>query len=239
MNEPVKAVRTAADVLEQQQKDHNGGGAIVPLTQATPIAINDGLSYLAQDASSGTVLRFSKDGTFTKPTQGDEKVEEGTQLVCHWDQARAGLQRFGQEGERPDVRVDLVFGGSPPTREDLGENDESEWPITKMTGKKEDPWRRVMMVPLENPETGEILIFSTMSKTGLRAVANLLHQSARMMQKEPDKLPVIKLRAGGYNDKRYGWIRVPAFEFVGKTPRTNIAAIATTPAADLNDEIPW
>jgi hypothetical protein len=236
--ENVKAVRTADDVLRQQRGDHNSG-AIVPLTTTTPAVINDGLSYLASDASGGTVLRFNKDGKFIKPTQGDEEVPEGTQLVCHWDQARGGFQRFLEKGERPDVRIDLVFGGKPPERDELDDNDPATWPVSQLTGKQEDPWRKIRIVPLENPETGEILLFSTTSKTGIRAVSNLLQQAARMMAKEPNQLPVIKLRCGGYDDRRFGWVRVPAFEFIGKAPKTNIAAADTSMGADLDDEIPF
>jgi hypothetical protein len=142
-------------------------------------------------------------------------------------------------GERPDVHIELVFGGNPPKRGELDNADPAQWPTSKLTGQPEDPWRRVMMVPLENPATGELLVFSTMSRTGLRAVANLLTQSARMMAKDPNHLPVIKLRCGGYTDKRFGWVKIPAFEFVGKAPRTNIPAADTSIESTLNDEIPY
>ena len=70
-------------------------------------------------------------------------------------------------------------------------------------------------------------------------MANLLRQSSRMAAKDPDQLPVIKLRAGGFDHRKFGWVRVPAFEFVGKAPKTNIAAATTAIAADLNDEVPF
>jgi hypothetical protein len=237
METTAKAVRTTADVLRQQQQDH--GGAVVPLAKSAPAAVNDGLSYLAKHASSGTVLRFSKDGKFYRPTQGDAELPEGTELVCHWDQACAGYQRFNGKGERPDIRIDLIFGGKPPERSELGDDDASQWPISDLSGKPEDPWREVQMVPLESIETGEIFVFQTMSVTGLRAVANVLRQSSRMAAKDPDHLPVIKLRAGGFDHRKFGWVRVPAFEFVGKAPKTNIAAATTAIAADLNDEVPF
>jgi hypothetical protein len=43
---------------------------------------------LAKHTSSGTVLRFDKDGKFIQPTNGDAVLPEGTELVVHWDQAR-------------------------------------------------------------------------------------------------------------------------------------------------------
>jgi hypothetical protein len=226
-------MRTAEEVLKEQRETH---GAIVP---ATPLDISGGLANRSEHASAGQALRFNEEGKFVKPTEGDEEVPEGTQLVVHWDLSRKGYQRFNGPGERPDVYIALVFGGSPPKRSELDNTDPEKWPINKLTGRPEDPWRSVMMVPLENPATGELLVFSTMSKTGLRSVANLLTQSARMMAKEPDHLPVIKLRCGGYTDKRFGWIKIPAFEFVGKAPRTNIVAADTSVEATLNDEVPF
>jgi hypothetical protein len=65
-----------------------------------------------------------------------------------------------------------------------------------------------------------------------------LLEEPRMAAKDPDQLPVIKLRAGGYDDRRFGWVKIPAFEFVGKAPKANVAAAATTVSADLNDALP-
>jgi hypothetical protein len=228
--------QTTAQVLQQQRDDAN---AVVPLKPATPANINDGLGYLSEDASSGTVLRFSKDGKFILPTEGDAELAEGTELVCHWSQARGGFQKFNGAGKPPDTRIDRIFGGTPPKREDLDERDPSQWPESALTGRPEDPWRKVVMVPLEDPLTAVVYVFSTMSKTGRRAVSNLLTQAAKMMAATPGELPVVRLRCGGYDDKRFGWVRVPAFEFRGRAPATNIAAADTSIAADLNDEVPF
>jgi hypothetical protein len=232
-------MKTAEQALKQQAADAERDRAVALQTTTTPAAINAGLNHLAKHASSGTVLRFSKDGQFVCPTDGDRVLPEGTELACHWDQARTGYQRFNGKGEPPDVRIDLVFGGNPPERETLGDIDASQWAVSDMTGKPEDPWREVYLVPLESVETGEIFVFQTMSKTGLRAASNLLRQATRMAAKAPDQLPVIKLRAGGYDDRRFGWVKVPAFEFVGRAPKSNIAAAATSVAANLDDEIPF
>jgi hypothetical protein len=231
-------MKTTEQALKQQAADTERDRAVALQTTTTPAAINTGLEYLARDASSATVLRFSKDGQFVCPTDGDRVLPEGTELACHWDQARTGYQRFNGKGEPPDVRMDLVFGGKLPEREELGDVDASQWAVSDMTGKPEDPWRKVYLVPLESIETGEIFVFQTMSKTGRRSASNLLRQAARMAAKDPSNLPVIKLRMGGYDDRRFGWVKVPAFEFVGRAPKSNVAAAATSVSADLDDELP-
>jgi hypothetical protein len=226
-----------SEVLKQQKAEH---GVIVPLAKNTSVApVGSGMGYLAKHASSGTALRFSKDGKFIKPTCGDEEVPEGTQLAVIWDQARGGYQRFRGKGERPELKIDLVFGGKPPEREQLGDTDPSQWEVSDMTGRPEDPWREVLMVPLQSIETGEVLVFSTMSITGLRAVSNLLTQSARLGAKDPDHYPVVALRAGGYEHRKFGWVKVPAFERVGKAPKTDITAALTSLKDDMEDAIPF
>jgi hypothetical protein len=224
-----------SEALKQQRQEQ---GAIIPAKSAPALVnVNSGMNRLAKYGSSGTVLRFSKDGKFVMPTNGDEELPEGTELACIWEQAKAGYQRFNGKGERPDVRLSLVFGGKPLEREELGDTDPTQWPESDLTGRPEDPWREVLMVPLISTETGEVYIFSTMSITGLRAVSNLLTQSARMAAKEEGFYPVIALRAGGYEHRKFGWVRVPAFERRGKVPKSDITGALTSLSDDLNDEI--
>src|SRR5262249_30814986 len=154
---------------------------------------------------------------------------EGTQLAVIWDQARGGFQRFGEKGEKPQFKLGLVFGAAPPPeRDDLGDSDPEEWPISDFSGVREDPWKEVLLVPLQSIEDGTVYVFSTMSITGLRAVGNLLTQSARMATKDGDNYPVIKLRCGGYEHKKFGWVKVPAFERVGSAPKSAITGAVTS-----------
>jgi hypothetical protein len=116
-----------SEALKQQRQE---AGVIVPMAKSAPVS--GGVNYLAKHASSGTALRFSKDGKFIMPTNGDEELPEGTELACIWDQARGGHQRFRGKGERPDIKLGLVFGGKPPEREELGDTDPTQWPISDM-----------------------------------------------------------------------------------------------------------
>jgi hypothetical protein len=224
--------------LKQQATEQ---GAIVPATKDGAVAtqLNSGLSYLAKHSSTGIPMRFNKEGNFILPTEGDKEVPEGTEFAVVWDQARAGFQRFGTKGEKPQFRLDLVFGGKPPNRDQLDDNDPSKWPVSDFSGEREDPWREVLMLPLQSTEDGQVYVFSTMSITGLRAVSNLLTQSARMASKDGDNYPVIKLRCGGYDHKKFGWVKVPAFERVGKAPKADITQAVTAIKDDMSDDIPW
>ena len=66
-----------------------------------------------------------------------------------------------------------------------------------------------------------MLTFTTSSKTGRRAVGNLLRHFERMRRTNPDELPRVRLGAGGFahRDKKIGWVNVPTFVVIGRSPR--------------------
>ena len=241
MSEAATKIPTAADVLKRQREEH---GAIVPAAKAP--AVTNGASpisaYLAEYGvgMSGTILKFSKDGQYVR-TIDDEAVPEGTELVCVYDQVQGGWIKFNGKGEQPDRRMGPIFDGfMPPKREELGDLDQEMWE-RDLSGKPADPWQHQMLLPLQNPETGELFIFGTTSVTGRRAIGNLLAQCERLSRKEPDKYPVIKLSIGGFQhrDERVGWVKTPVFPIVGRAPRGNVSAATTAIADDLNDEVPF
>jgi hypothetical protein len=241
MSEPATKIPTAADVLKRQREDH----AVIAPAGTMP-AVTDGgatgsvRAYLMEHASPGTMMKFSKDGKFIKIAD-DEEIPEGTQFICVYHQAQVGFIRFNGKGEQPDRRMGSLFGGFvPPKREELGDLDESLWD-TDLSGRPADPWQQQILLPLQNIESGELFIFGTTSATGRRAVSNLLAQCERMLRREPDKYPVIKLRIGGFQhrDERVGWVKTPAFDVVGKAPKGDTSAATAAISADLNDQIPF
>jgi hypothetical protein len=125
-----------------------------------------------------------------------------------------------------------------PERDDLPDNDKTQWP-TDMSGEPDDPWKKQMNVVLQHADTRELFTFSTMTKTGRRAVDNLLRHYNRMLRTHPDELPVVRLKPGGYQDKRYGWVATPTFTVVGRAPRDSAAKPDTSLKAELDDEIPF
>jgi hypothetical protein len=189
---------------------------------------------------SGSPFKFAKDGVFRK-TLDDEEIKEGTSLVVIYDQIQAGWIKFMGKGTPPERRMGPLFDGYvPPPRSELGDEDEKQWD-TDLSGKPADPWQHQMLVPMLNPETGELLIFGTTSLTGRREVGNLIRHCKHMQVREPDQYPVIKLQVGGFQhrDERIGWVRTPKFVVIGKAPKHNTSAADTTIAGDLNDQIPW
>ena len=133
-----------------------------------------------------------------------------------------------------------LFGGfTPCPRDELGDMDQSLWE-QGLSGKPADPWQSQILLPLQ-AEDGALFIFGTTSITGRRAVGRLIDECRKMLRREPNDYPVIKLALGSFQhrDERVGRVTVPAFVRVGKTPKTGVAAIDTSIGTDLNDEIPF
>jgi hypothetical protein len=99
---------------------------------------------------------------------------------------------------------------------------------------------------LQRCDTKELFTYSTQSKTGRRAVGNLLRHYNRMRRSTPDDVPVVRLQAGGFQhkDDRIGWVPTPMFVVVGHAPRDDAAKPElpppdTSPGGDMNDVVPF
>jgi len=190
---------------------------------------------------TGKHIKFDGKGGGYKVTSDGSIVKEDTQVVVVYPQIQAGYIKFNGKGNPPDRKMGPVFSGfTPPDRESLGDTDQDLWEKS-LEGKPQDPWQFQLMVPMQVVETGELLIFSTSSITGKRAVDNLIEQCERMQRLEPDFYPVIKLSIGGFQhrDSRVGWVKTPALPRVGKAPKSDVSAALTTASDDMSDSIPF
>jgi len=190
---------------------------------------------------TGKHIKFDGKGGGYKVTSDGSIVKEDTQVVVVYPQIQAGYIKFNGKGNPPDRKMGPVFSGfTPPDRESLGDTDQDLWEKS-LEGKPQDPWQFQLMVPMQVVETGELLIFSTSSITGKRAVDNLIEQCERMQRLEPDFYPVIKLSIGGFQhrDSRVGWVKTPALPRVGKAPKSDVSAALTTASDDMSHSIPF
>ena len=121
------------------------GGAIVPASQtlpATPDARTNVERYLDEVAPSmivGRMVKFSKDNKYVvNDTQ--EEIGPETEFIAVCDQTLVGRIKFsGEEGVPPTRVMGLLYGGFVmPPREELGDLDESRWPIG-LSGLPDDP----------------------------------------------------------------------------------------------------
>jgi hypothetical protein len=193
------------------------------------------LDTVAPSGIAGRWVRYTKDGKFVFADTG-EVISESEDFTALCDETLISWVKFNDDN--PPTRVGgLLFRGFVlPHRTDLGDPDEADWPIG-LSGRPEDPWKHEMLLVLRRPKSLELCTFSTMSKTGRRAVGTLLRHYQRLRADHPGAYPVIRLKSGGYTDKRYGFVPTPNFVPVGMTSGHSAAIPDTSLGAQLNDSI--
>jgi hypothetical protein len=201
---------------------------LVATNQQLPALHDDAVdTILRETARSNPMLRF-KEGKFYI---GDDVVPLGTEYVADTMSWTRGWVKW-VDGLIVDTKMDVVADGHPMlTREALGDLDESEWDANDKTGERRDPWQQQHILPFEDPETGEYLIFVTGTVGGRIAIEKLCNFTGRQYkQKRQAGLPVIRLNAKDMPTKFGGTKPRPEFPIVRWH---NLPPIA----ADLNDEV--
>jgi hypothetical protein len=221
----------------------SAGTAVAP-AQSTALAPPDNrtpheryLDEIAPAAIVGRLVKFTKDGMFI--TADDEgEIGDDVDFVVLADQTLVGWLKFNDDAP-PDRVMGLLYDGfQMPKREQLGDLNQLEW-SPGLSSAPEDPWKHHIYLVLQSRDTSELYTFATSSMTGRRAVGNLLRHYDRMQKTHPDELPVVRLKAGGFQhrDERIGFVRVPVFVVVGRAPADSAAKPDTSVAADMNDQI--
>jgi hypothetical protein len=203
-------------------------------------AVQQYLDEIASVSIVGRSIKFDgKLGKFITPDDGED-VEEGAEFIALCDETQIGWIKF-IKGEAPAKVVGLLYDGFvPPPRSALDETDEEQWP-DGLSGKPEDPWKHMINLVLQRTGTNELFTFGTLNATGRRAVGNLLRHYDRMQRTNPNELPVVRLKVGGFQhrDDRIGFVPTPVLAVVGRAPRDSAATPDTSPSGDMNDQIPF
>ena len=168
---------------------------------------------------------------------GEDEVPLGTQYVAHagqltfcWIKFVDGKKVAGPMGKAAEKWV-------PPEREDLGDNDQSKWEVKD--GEPKDPWAFQRLLPFENLETGEVVIFTTQSDGGQIATDKLVREYARRIKRKGLRSnPIIRLGVDHFKSKRYGEIPCPDFEVTGWEDAPTGDGKQTA-ASELNDSVPF
>jgi len=199
--------------------------------------IND----IAPNQVAGRRVKFDgKQGEFHTIDDG-EPVAEDAEFVALCPDVLINWIKFNGEGQLPDRVGGLLYDGFVlPSRESLGDNDPNDWPAG-LDNKPSDPWVHQILLPLQHATTRELFTFDATNPTGRRAIGNLLRSYDRLRKTNPDEVPVVRLRRGGFNhkDERVGWVHTPVFVIVGRTKRDLAARPDTSTSGDLSDQLPW
>jgi hypothetical protein len=247
---------TPAEMQERLNRQHGAtvpekppggnGTAVATVTKtSTAVAIPDNRSttakYLDDIAPSsmvGLLIKFNKHGKFA--TADGTEISEETDFIAHCDQTLVGWIKFNDDAP-PDRHMGQLYDGYiPPPRAELGDTNQSQW-SAGLSGAPDDPWKHQMCLVLQQAGTAEFFTFVTQSATGRRSVGNLLKHYERMRKINPNELPVVRLKAGGFQhrDDRVGWVATPSFAVVGRAPRDSVAMPDTSATSDMDDAIPF
>jgi len=217
---------------------------IVPINLSDPFAAY--ADAIAPQYIIGEMLRFSKGDYIVGQ---NDTVSIGTTFTVNLDELMAGWIKWLDNKPVEHIMVRVADGAPPKKRSDLGDDDKTLWELDNQ-GKARDPWQFTNYLPLMN-EKGELFTFTTSSRGGLGAIADLSRRYAR----HRNVFPVIALNVDSYQHKirELGRIKFPVFEPAGYAPKNDfltalagaglIAAEPETAEADpkdeFNDQVPF
>jgi hypothetical protein len=183
-----------------------------------------------QDAAFDRILKFRK-GSYVVD---DKTVPLGTEYLAHATAWVKSWTKFidGAFIERRLFRV--AVGEQPPEREELDDQDQTTWKLG-IDGKPADPWILQYMLPLEDLSNGDIVVFTSQSKGGHRAVSDICGAYAKRCKRGVFGQPIVKLGCTMMPTKKFGDVQRPLFEVVrwddGEPPQNDDSA------ADFDDAI--
>jgi hypothetical protein len=167
-------------------------------------------------------------------TAGKDAVDmDGEELIALVSETMFGWVKW--QDKRPvDYRVGFVRDRfEPPRRDELGDDDSSQW--ERRGGDRVDPWVFTYFLPLVDPETGTLYIFSTTSGGGKDALADLqeLYADGLELPENAGKAPLVALSGDSYPTRDYGEIQRPIFKIVAWVDRPAIKPIRPPVSAAL------
>lgn len=209
---------------------------------------------VAQRSIVGKLLKFSKGDYFAGAD--NEVVPQGTRFIARMDELLVGWIRWEDNRPTDQVMGRLGSGYQPKRRNELGDNDKSQWEIDETSKEPRDPWQFSNYLLLKQvdeknellppdayeDENGGIFTFTTASTGGIGALGLLAQKFGRLMRQHPDEWPVAQISVGGYwhKIKSRGYIKVPVFKLVGWVPkeRFSLDEIDAEIPADANVDEP-
>jgi hypothetical protein len=161
--------------------------------------------------------------------QAGKKDANGRRLGADVLDAMGGFQKF--KNKIPTLAIVRIADGiAPPKRDELDERDENRWSDNR------DPWQAVSILPVFDPETHELFIFSSTAQGGRDAIAYLIEAYADNCTAHPeeaDKLPLVELHSDHYTNKHGRVIHKPVFDIVDWIARPSVIRRLKPPPLEI------
>jgi hypothetical protein len=166
------------------------------------------IKFLSEPVINVEHPEYAKEaGTFWLGKDTEAKNITGKKFVADVDDIMKGYRKFTDGKVKVPVYAVVAVSGDilPPEREMLGDLNEWQWPPSKFReGERQDPWRRIWILPLYDLETGDVVVFSPETNGGINAIADLVDAYAGRPDGD-EKLPLVSLQSYsrvGSNGKR-------------------------------------
>lgn len=180
---------------------------------------------------------FEKIAKFVKGEWGvgEETLPEGKEFIVFMDEVARGYVKFVNKAV-VDRRIVKVRDGKPPAREELDDNDSSEWEIGD-DGRPRDPWVMQWLLPMAPVDAeGDLTVYCTGSKGGIAAIGLLCKVYGR--SERNGLLPIVALKSTSYKHPDYGKVFKPDLPIVGWHGAASPPQ-ASSDGAPWNDELPY
>jgi hypothetical protein len=190
----------------------------------TKTNISETFLQVAEETGSQTRLMKFVKGVYKI---GADEVPAGREYVAHVLGTVRGAVKFVDKAKVDQIIGKVADGFKIP---DISKLDDP------------DKWQVQYYLPLEDVETGELVIFVSGSHGGIGAIGELCGIYGRQHR---NGRPIIKTGVRTYNHKIYGEVATPEFTLTGwdpnivAAPPANEPPSSALPLGDLNDEIPF
>ena len=222
--------------------------ALVSTTSLTPATSNEALerNLAAWAGPAGRMLAFNGQTGIHRTLDDDVEYALPARFTDYMEALQRGFINFPGDGLPPNVRMAGIAEDVPPvTRESLGDNDQSQWPISEFTGQPDDPWKFQYVFPIVSHAPGnELFLYVARGVVVTRAVESLLGKWRYHPKRCLGLLPVVEIANGTYYSKKFKSDRPkPIFNIVdwvdaaGEAPTAK--AIAEAKHAEFNDSLPF
>jgi hypothetical protein len=219
-------------------KEQNGAPA-KPLIVSAPqplTPLDEALDrHLAEwGGSGGRMFTFNGATGIFHTTDDGIEVPAGTKFIALLHETRKGYIKFNGPGAAPDVRMVRIDENADIDREELGDNDQSQW-LVGLSGQIEDPWKPQFACPMARYDSGgELFVYVARGVVAMNAFGNLLGVWRWHPKRKIGLIPVIEIKSGTYPSKRFGGRKPkPILEIISWVTRTG----ETPPAAAVQQAI--
>jgi hypothetical protein len=243
MTSKAKTETRPTEVLPQQQLPIVAAPqtSVIPVTNAA--ALEDNLAAWA--GAAGILFAFNGSTGRHRTLLDNTEVRAGTQFKAFLHETRKGWIKFNPDGP-PEVRMVRIDDSKGEiTREELGDLDESLWPIG-LNGQPESPWKEQYAMPMElNDAGGELYVLVSRGVVAMNSAESLLGRWRSHSKRKLGFTPIIRIVNSSYFNKKFQRNSPkPEYPFVDWLSPDGTLASAKPPlpplplGAEMNDQIP-